>query len=114
MVTRDEYVAGLHEVFDPIGRDVAECKNRLRGADTGPGQRHEFFDMLQGIDGDAHDTQYRVRGADTGPGQKHEFYDMLQGIDAQTAGNPNQAEPATDSPEPLTVTADDALPASPA
>jgi hypothetical protein len=42
--------------------DVAEIKARLRGADTGPGERHEHFDMLQGIDGDTHDTQYRVRG----------------------------------------------------
>jgi hypothetical protein len=85
MVTREEYVAGLHEVFDPIGKDVAECKLRLRGGDTGKGERHEFIDMLQGIDADTHDTQYRVRGADTGVGEKHEHYDMLQGIDSQTS-----------------------------
>lgn len=81
MVTREEYVQGLHEVFDPIGRDVAECKQRLRGGDTAPGQRHEFMDMLQGIDADAHDTQYRVRGGDTAEGQRHAGFDMLQGID---------------------------------
>lgn len=54
--------------------DVAECKARLRGADVGPGERHEFFDMLQGIDGDTHDTQGRVRGpSDRG-------WDQLQDI----------------------------------
>jgi hypothetical protein len=44
--------------------DVAEIKMRLRGADTGPGERHESFDMLQGIDADTLDTYQRVRGQD--------------------------------------------------
>lgn len=78
MVTEDQWNA--------LTADVTEIKQRLRGADTGPGERHEMVDMLQGIDGDTHDTQYRVRGADTGPGQRHEHFDMLQGIDGAVSG----------------------------
>jgi hypothetical protein len=73
MVTEDQWNA--------LTADVTEIKQRLRGADTGAGERHEHFDMLQGIDSNTVDTQYRVRGADTGPGQRHEHFDMLQGID---------------------------------
>ena len=79
MVTEDQWNA--------LTADVTEIKQRLRGADTGEGEKHEHFDMLQGIDSATSDTQYRVRGADTGPGQRHEHFDMLQGIDgALTSG----------------------------
>lgn len=76
-VTKDE----MMQLLAPMNAAIQECQVRLRGADTGPGQRHEHFDMLQGIDSDTHDTQRRVRGMDTNAGQKHEHYDMLQGID---------------------------------
>jgi len=56
MVTEDQW-------NDLVAR-VTECQSRLRGADTGPGERHENFDMLQGIDGAVTDTQGRVRGSD--------------------------------------------------
>jgi hypothetical protein len=78
MVTEDQW-------NDLVGK-VTECQQRLRGADTGAGERHEHFDMLQGIDAATSDTQYRVRGADTGPGQRHEHFDMLQGIDGAVSG----------------------------
>jgi hypothetical protein len=78
MVTQDEWNA--------LTADVTEIKQRLRGADTGPGEKHESFDMLQGIDRDVADVQYRVRGADTGPGERHEHFDMLQGIDGAVSG----------------------------
>jgi len=111
MVTREEYVAGLHEVFDPIGRDITEVKTRLRGADTGPGQRHEHFDMLQGIDGDAHDTQYRVRGpADRGWDQFQDIQATVNGIAAKLDAHADEA--ATDAPEALTAKADDAVPSN--
>jgi hypothetical protein len=34
-----------------IDSNTVDTQYRVRGADTGPGQRHEHFDMLQGIDG---------------------------------------------------------------
>jgi len=63
-VTEDEMRDLLADVLAPIVADVAECKQRLRGTDTGPGDRHEHVDMLQGIDGATQDTYGRVRGAD--------------------------------------------------
>ena len=70
--------------WNSLVQQVSDIQMRIRGTDTKPGERHEFVDMLQSIDGSTADTYTRVRGADTGPGQKHEFYDMLQGIDKQT------------------------------
>ena len=70
--------------WNALVQQVSDIQMRIRGVDTKPGERHEFVDMLQSIDGSTADTYTRVRGADTGPGQKHEFYDMLQGIDKQT------------------------------
>ena len=64
----------IYSRLDSLDRRVTECQERLRGADTGAGQRHEHFDMLQGIDGDTHDTQGRVRG----PGDRD--WDQLQDI----------------------------------
>lgn len=65
MVTEDQW-------NDLVGK-VTECQTRLRGEDTGPGERHESFDMLQGIDSNTVDTQYRVRGPEAD-------FDMLQDI----------------------------------
>jgi hypothetical protein len=63
-VTEDEMRSLLDGMLSPIKADVAECKARLRGSDTGAGERHEVVDMLQGIDGAVADTFARVRGTD--------------------------------------------------
>ena len=57
-VTKDE----MAELLAPMNAAIADCQARLRGSDTGPGQRHAGMDMLQGIDADGMDTRTRVRG----------------------------------------------------
>lgn len=59
-VTKDE----MTELLQPIIDQVNDIQARVRGTDTGPGQRHEHYDMLQGIDRDTADAQARLRGTD--------------------------------------------------
>jgi hypothetical protein len=71
-VTKDEML----ELLAPMQAAINECQTRLRGSDTGDGERHAGMDMLQGIDADGIETRARVRG----PAERD--WDQLQDIQA--------------------------------